>query len=583
MYRNYICFFYKICKLIPIRLTFLLLIDVFTALLQPVELNVLGKITKMLTNINLATINSLLILAGIFIFIYVCKTLSSITNSIISGVTQNRLNHLLYGELFKVLSQIDLTNYDSANFNLKLLRSKKVIESVGLNAVISLIDIVATIVGLISISIIIINVNIIYFVIFALIACLQNIYSFRIAKENVDLDRLKDKIGRKHLYLFKLLYSRDSTKEIRSYNLYDWIENKRDNEFQNIANIGLKFTKRWIKINSLWATFMYLVEGGLLVFMVQQLTISHLDLSQLIVVFQSYTMFLNSVSSLVNSVNTIYRNSALIADFQDIMNTPSNTVSTIGGMVSDKVKVSDVSFSYDKIDKTLDHINFEISPGETIAIVGHNGSGKSTLAKILLKMIEPDSGHISIPSDSFCAVFQDFAKFNLTVFENVVLGDVDTLTNGSMKILQKIEYALEKSQCNYFVRNLPSGLNTFLGNEFEENGTDISLGQWQRLAFSRIIYRDSVFIVFDEPTASLDPIAEKKQFEYIRNLLQSKTVVLISHRIGLNRLANRIVYLENGRIVESGTHSDLMNLHGSYYKFYNAQAKWYQDSAQMVE
>ena len=152
-----------------------------------------------------------------------------------------------------------------------------------------------------------------------------------------------------------------------------------------------------------------------------------------------------------------------------------------------------------------------------------------------------------------------------------------------MKILQKIEYALEKSQCNYFVRNLPSGLNTFLGNEFEENGTDISLGQWQRLAFSRIIYRDSVFIVFDEPTASLDPIAEKKQFEYIRNLLQSKTVVLISHRIGLNRLANRIVYLENGRIVESGTHSDLMNLHGSYYKFYNAQAKWYQDSAQMVE
>lgn len=136
---------------------------------------------------------------------------------------------------------------------------------------------------------------------------------------------------------------------------------------------------------------------------------------------------------------------------------------------------------------------------------------------------------------------------------------------------------LRQTQCIDLVDKLPYVLDTFLGKEFAEDGSDISLGEWQKIAISRSIYRNADFIIFDEPSASLDPIAEKKQFDYIQNFLSGKTVVIISHRIGLTKLADRIAYMEKGKIIEIGTHNELMMLHKEYYNFYLAQAKWYSE------
>jgi len=241
------------------------------------------------------------------------------------------------------------------------------------------------------------------------------------------------------------------------------------------------------------------------------------------------------------------------------------------------VTVENISFSYEGNEKdSINGITFEIKPKEKIALVGYNGAGKTTLTNLLLRLYDVKSGSIKIGGKDireetvmshrarFAAVFQDFSLFGATVGENVAL----TSDYDSERVLEALKLA-------GFTKELPNGADTILLKEFDENGLMLSGGEQQKLAIARVFYKQCPYIILDEPSANLDPVSEYELNKAISDGCADRTVIFISHRLSTTRHADRILMLENGKIVESGSHDELMEKDGKYAYMFRLQAEKY--------
>lgn len=258
-------------------------------------------------------------------------------------------------------------------------------------------------------------------------------------------------------------------------------------------------------------------------------------------------------------------------------------VAATGFGEKDVFRIDSLSFSYKEDKPALKDVSVSIKRGETVALVGLNGSGKSTLVKILLQLYRPASGKIyylhedyDSLGDGFLrnrigAFFQDYYLFHVPIWENIGFGDIENVDAGD-----RIEAALEKGQAKSFVRNLPFGTETFVHKNVVKEGIDFSGGEQQKLAVSRAYMSDKDIFIFDEPASMLDPISELEQFMNIRDTVKGKTSILISHRIGFARLADKIIVLDKGEVAEVGTHQELTARDGLYARMFKEQAQWYQ-------
>ncbi len=241
------------------------------------------------------------------------------------------------------------------------------------------------------------------------------------------------------------------------------------------------------------------------------------------------------------------------------------------------VELKDIEFSYDK-KKIINHLNLELNRGEVIALVGENGSGKSTLAKLLIGQLEPDAGSIKYFGKksmrelkrSIGIYFQDFFLFHMTLKENIEIGDIQNINNKEM-----MENAVEFSSIGSLLESFKKGMNQMLKKDIDKDGRVLSGGEQQKVGIARAVYGTKELMIFDEPAAALDPIAEIEQFEKIRSAIKNKTAILISHRIGFARLADKILVLKDGTIVESGDHKTLIDRRGLYYEYFKQQGQWY--------
>jgi len=247
-----------------------------------------------------------------------------------------------------------------------------------------------------------------------------------------------------------------------------------------------------------------------------------------------------------------------------------------------RLVVDEVSFTYPSTaTPALQAVSMEIGHGEIVALVGENGSGKTTLAKLLCRLYQPHAGRIlwdevdtsTVDPDglrrSVAVIFQDFLHYALPARENVGMGRHQRIDD-----LDAVVAAAAQAGAHDAIAGLPRGYETVLGPEFH-GGKELSVGQWQRVALARAFFRDAPFIILDEPTAALDARAEHELFEGIRTLCRGRSVLLISHRFSSVRSADRIYVLEGGKVVESGSHDQLMGLGGRYAELFSLQAAAY--------
>ncbi len=262
------------------------------------------------------------------------------------------------------------------------------------------------------------------------------------------------------------------------------------------------------------------------------------------------------------------------------VSSPPKTMEELKG-----IQIKNLSFSYPGSDqKVLDNINLTIQPNEMIVLVGENGAGKTTLAKLLCRLYDPESGEIlwngqdlrQLDLDELhsriSVVMQDYAQFPTTVRENVSFGYLPSLQDKCA-----IQDAIAEAGISRMIESLPQGLETPLGKQLE-GGVELSGGQWQRMAIARSLMRlsSAELLIFDEPTAALDPKTEHEIYQIFRTIASGKITVVVSHRLALAKLADRIVVLENGKIIEMGTHEELMAMNGQYHLMFTRQASSYQ-------
>jgi len=228
-------------------------------------------------------------------------------------------------------------------------------------------------------------------------------------------------------------------------------------------------------------------------------------------------------------------------------------------------------------------VDLELGPGEIVALVGENGSGKSTLAKLLCRLHDPTRGRITIDDvdlrdldpvawrRGLSAAFQDYAHYAMTAGENIWLGDIDRPAEP-----EGIAAAGARSGADAVVKKLPAGYDTMLGRWFQ-NGRELSAGEWQRVAMARAFWRKARILVLDEPSSSLDPLAEAELTRQFRHLLGGRSALIISHRMSTVQMADRIYVMDRGRVAERGAHAELLARDGLYAKLYLAQADQYRE------
>lgn len=294
------------------------------------------------------------------------------------------------------------------------------------------------------------------------------------------------------------------------------------------------------------------------------------------------------IGSAGKTVSQLFQNAMLLDFYRDFENLPERKDLGQNGESGDRdIVFEHVSFRYPGTEREILHnVSFRIREGEHIAFVGENGAGKSTLIKLLLGLYEPAEGRITIGGVSvrdlteearrrlMAVVFQDFCRYQMTLRENVAFGGI-----GALEDDERLLSALNAADGMELVENAAKGLDRNLG-KLEEDGQDLSDGQWQRVAMARAFVSKSDYVILDEPTASLDPIAESRMYENFSQIFSGKNmarrgVIMISHRLASARLADRILVLDGGRIVQDGNHEELMAQEGLYRIMYSAQSSFY--------
>jgi ATP-binding cassette subfamily B protein len=310
-------------------------------------------------------------------------------------------------------------------------------------------------------------------------------------------------------------------------------------------------------------------------------------LGDLVMYYQAFQRGQDALQGMLGSLSGLYEDNLFLSNLYEFLDLKKKVVEPLHPLpvpqpMQSGIVFDHVSFQYGNTTrKGLEDITLTIKPGEVVALVGENGAGKTTLIKLLCRLYDPTIGAITLDGidlrhfeaaavrRSISVIFQDYAKYHLTAGENIWFGNIDLPPNH-----QQIVAAARDAGADEVINSLPNGYETILGQWFEA-GEELSIGQWQKVALARAFLRDAQIIVLDEPTSALDAKAEEEVFQKFRQLVKGRTAILISHRLSTVKMADCIYVLENGRIVESGTHDELVQHGATYARLFETQAQHY--------
>ena len=415
------------------------------------------------------------------------------------------------------------------------------------------------------------------------------VIKFSFGRKNYLYAKRHSKDRRQMEYYAALMTKKEVVKEVRIFNLSDTIINKFKVTFEKY----FKGVKKLIIRENLWHILISvvnaLINAGLFVYVAYQVFQGKMNLGDYSFYSGSLTSVISCVSSIVTATATIYQGTLFIDNLIEFNNLKPTIVPNtdepleVERNIAHTIEFKNVCFSYPGSEKqVINNVSFKLEGGSTTVLVGLNGAGKTTLIKLMTRLYDPTSGVILLDGKDlrsydlaklysiYGTIFQDFVKYALTVEENIYFGDV---SKGIIK--EDIKKAADDSGASEFIEKLPNDYNTPLTKLFEFDGTELSIGQWQKLSVARAFYSNSDILILDEPTASLDAISEQQIFNQFAKLTKGKTSIFVSHRLSSATTADKIIVLEYGKVVEEGNHKELMDAQGKYYELFTTQAKRY--------
>jgi ATP-binding cassette, subfamily B, bacterial len=386
-------------------------------------------------------------------------------------------------------------------------------------------------------------------------------------------------------YLYRALTGRAEARELRVFGLGDVLRRRWDALYDERMRRIRALVRRDVLFNGIAALIGAVLVAGVLLVLVQAAVDGRIDLGDAAVAIVALQQLTTRLRSAASTSGSLRQSTLFLADFDSFRRRRSGSGSPEQGppdLPRGHLAVENVSFRYPGTDAVvLDDVTLDIAPGEIVALVGVSGSGKTTLAHLVAGLYQPTAGRITfggvdiaaIPQPEYwrsvAAVFQDFVRYELTARENVAMSDHVRADD-----LAAVEAAARRAGIDGALERLGSGYETMLSRAYE-SGADLSVGQWQRVAVARAFFREAPLLILDEPAAALDAIAEQRLYQRLVELCASRSVLLISHRFSTVRLADRICVMHEGRIVEQGTHGELMALAGRYAEMFTVQASGY--------
>ena len=400
------------------------------------------------------------------------------------------------------------------------------------------------------------------------------------------LRRRQTATERQVVFLNYLLTAEHFAKEIRLFLLGDFFISRARGLRRDLRHQRFQIAKRRSAGELITQVCATLAVFGSFGFLAYRTLEGALTVGAMIMYYQAFQRGQSALQDLLAGATDLYENNLFLANLYEFLDLKPQVASPlhprpVPAPLKQGIIFEQVGFTYGNGSVVLDDISFHLKPGETLALVGENGSGKTTLIKLLCRLYDPSRGRILVDGidvremeleawrREVSVVFQDYVHYPMTARENIWLGDA-TLAPGD----ERVEAAARRSGAHETIEALKYGYETMLGNTFND-GAELSIGQWQKIALARAFLRQAQVIVLDEPTSALDAQAEADVFEQFHELARGRTAVLISHRLATVKMADQILVLEKGHIIETGTHASLMERGGAYRRMYMLQASQY--------
>lgn len=575
------------------------IIPVISSIISKDILNELQKVVALDEKIEFFA--SAVMMLIIFMFVFrILENLTSRLNSFVTRIAGEKIVRYVKLQIMNKAKDLDLASFDRPEFYEKLENANREAGHRPIQVLNQTLNIFSNVIKLVSYIVILASAKDIWWMalVMAAIAIPRAIINFSYRRKTFRYIRRRSKERRQMNYYSDLMVNKDMVKEIRMFDLSDKFIERYDEAFsvyykglrslivrENIWHIVLAV------ISSVSSCLMYLVIAGMV-----------FEGDIMIGDYQLYTGALMTVSgcvvSLIELSASIYEGTLFIDNLIAYINeekTVVPSVKTPEKIMHGKphtIEFRNVSFAYPGSDRmVIKNVSLTLRPGETVVLVGLNGAGKTTFIKLLTRLYDPTEGEILLDGRNikeydikelygiFGIIFQDFGKYAVSVSENIKFGDVHRQNVDE----EKVTDAARQANATDFISRLPDGYNTPLMRYFEENGIELSIGQWQKLAIARAFYSDSDILILDEPTASLDPMAEQEIFNQFDELRRDKMTIFVSHRLSSATIASKIVVLEYGELVEEGTHHELMEKRGKYYELFSTQASRYIENADIIQ
>lgn len=388
-------------------------------------------------------------------------------------------------------------------------------------------------------------------------------------------------------YLRYIGASDETAKEVKLFNLSNFVIDR----FKTLSNKFYAANKKLSVKRASWGTLFALIGSAgyyaAYVYIILQTINGSITIGTLTFLAGSFRQLRSLLENILSRFTAVSQGAIYLKDFFDFFEIEPNIITPSKPLpfpnpIKQGFVFEDVGFKYNNTDRWANrHLSFTLHAGEKLALVGENGAGKTTLVKLLARLYDPTEGRILLDAadlrdyDLFelrrniGIIFQDYLRYQMSVAQNIAVGNIDELHNRPL-----IEKAAEKSLANLLVQKLPNQYEQALGRRFN-NGIELSGGEWQKVALARAYMKESQLLILDEPTSALDARAEYEVFQRFAELTKGKTAVLISHRFSTVRMANRILVLDKGQLLEIGTHEALLALNGRYAELFHLQAAGY--------